>query len=241
MEASKITSYIDAVTKEKGQLADLISSGLGAIVIPADKASMQVGKSNFLTKSGWVYNVVGVIAFVVGLIVAVPGIWITGLTAVTAGVYCLIKGKQQLEAEAYDKVGDSIITGVDGVVAKVSKSWTDFVLAQNAALRKDVVTSASDTDTKVKALGMILDNAWYRVDIDGIKKDISTVDAGENLSGYKAYLAKTEEELNKSLELAVKAQTDIYEAMPKDVAAQSAKPVASATQSATQSAKPAEK
>lgn len=57
-------------------------------------------KSNFLTKSAWVYIIVGCIAFIVGLFVKESGIWISGATAVSCGVYCYIKGKQQLKEAA---------------------------------------------------------------------------------------------------------------------------------------------
>lgn len=64
---------------------------------PQDTA---VDNSAFLTKSGWVFNVIGVIAFVAGLIIGESGIWITGCAAVLAGCYCLVKGRQQRRENA---------------------------------------------------------------------------------------------------------------------------------------------
>lgn len=51
--------------------------------------------SKFLKDSGCVFIVLGVIALIVGLIIAETAIWISGATAIASGVYCLIKGKEQ--------------------------------------------------------------------------------------------------------------------------------------------------
>lgn len=58
---------------------------------PQDKAA---DNSVFLTRSGWVFNVTGIIAFIAGLVTGVTGVWITGCAGILAGCYCLAKGRQ---------------------------------------------------------------------------------------------------------------------------------------------------
>lgn len=52
-------------------------------------------KNNFLTDSGRVFLVIGVIALIVGLLIGVSGIWISGCAAITSGVYLIIKGRAE--------------------------------------------------------------------------------------------------------------------------------------------------
>lgn len=52
----------------------------------------------FLKESGWTFNVIGVIALIVGLITGISGIWITGSAAILSGCYLLVKSRQQLES-----------------------------------------------------------------------------------------------------------------------------------------------
>lgn len=59
-----------------------------------NNANTPQDNKGFLVKSGWVFIVIGVIALIVGLIIAETGIWIAGGTAVASGCYCLIKAKQ---------------------------------------------------------------------------------------------------------------------------------------------------
>lgn len=56
--------------------------------------------TGFLKKSGWTFVVIGAIAFIVGLLIGVSGIWISGGTAVACGVYLFIKAKQAADAVA---------------------------------------------------------------------------------------------------------------------------------------------
>lgn len=68
-----------------------------AVAVTADLVAGNVG---FLKKSGWTFCILGIIAFIIGLLVDISGIWIPGCTAIASGVYLLIKGKQQLHADA---------------------------------------------------------------------------------------------------------------------------------------------
>lgn len=56
-----------------------------------------VANASFLKKSGWTFNAIGIVAFIVGLLIGVSGIWITGCAGITAGCYLLFKSHQQLE------------------------------------------------------------------------------------------------------------------------------------------------
>ncbi|MDE5644353.1 MAG: hypothetical protein K2I45_01775 [Muribaculaceae bacterium] len=68
-----------------------------AVAVTVDPVA---GNADFLKKSGWTFCIIGIIAFIIGLLVDISGIWITGCTAIASGVYLLIKGKQQLHADA---------------------------------------------------------------------------------------------------------------------------------------------
>lgn len=68
-----------------------------ATAVTADPVA---GNADFLKKSGWTFCIIGIIAFIIGLLVDISGIWIPGCTAIASGVYLLIKGKQQLHADA---------------------------------------------------------------------------------------------------------------------------------------------
>lgn len=205
-----LKTYTDQVAKQHSALSDYIAANVGAISLPTAKNELQVGKKNFLTISGWVFNVIGILAFIIGLIVGVGGIWITGCAGLTAGIYLLIKGKQQLVQEAYNGVGTSLVAGVDKVVAHVSEQWTEFVNGQNNDLRRDILTSDLDTDGKVKALGYITDASYLHVDRVGMQEDVKQIDAFEDLKRYHLYLPWTEKLVKSSLDLAAKAQTDVF-------------------------------
>ena len=64
---------------------------------PQEKAA---DNSLFLTRSGWVLNVAGIIAFVAGLVIGATGVWITGCAGILAGCYCLVKGRQARQGDA---------------------------------------------------------------------------------------------------------------------------------------------
>lgn len=51
----------------------------------------------FLKKSGWTFNVIGIVLFIVGLIIGENGIWITGCAGILSGCYLLFKARQQAE------------------------------------------------------------------------------------------------------------------------------------------------
>ena len=57
----------------------------------------------FLSKSGWTFNVIGIIAFIIGLLVGIDGIWITGCAAMLSGCYLLVKSHQYHEKSVQDK------------------------------------------------------------------------------------------------------------------------------------------
>lgn len=228
-----IKKYKDNLEKQSAALDDVIAKGVAAAPIPASKEGLNVGKSNFLTKSGWVYNIVGAIAFIAGLIIGSSAIWITGCASVTAGIYCIVKGRQQLRRDAFNAVGAALGETVDKTIATVSKNWTDFVVAQNVALRGDIVSSPLGTIDKVKALGWMTDSAWVHVNADEIRREIQTLEAAESLEAFKNYLPKVTAALKEDLHLACIAQTDVLNgiAMQKAPAA----PEAAARPSAAQS------
>lgn len=215
MDTTVYKSYSDQLAKQQSDLEAYITDKTAAISIPADKNALNEGKKNFLTKSGCVFIIIGIIATIAGLIVKVPGIWISGLTAIACGVYVIIKGKQQLLQEAYDAVGSGIEKSADSIVAYVSKTWTDFVTAQNADLRKTIIGSDLSVDAKTEATGRVLDTAFYHVDMPAIDKDVDAVDATEKIDAYKAYLPKLQSALLEALNLSVRAQSDIYDAVTK--------------------------
>lgn len=208
-----IKVYNDALASQQDLMSNYISKNVADIVVPESKKDLSVGKSNFLTKSGWVYNVIGILAFIIGLIVKIPGIWLTGCAGLTAGFYCIFKGKQQLRQEAYDNVGNELLGSLDKVIAYVSKSWGNFVTGQNLALRKDIVDSSLDTENKAKMLAFVADTGFVHVDLAPIDKSLSKIDSDETLGEYKDYLPVAEKQLQESLKLAVKAQSDIYNAV----------------------------
>lgn len=205
-----IKSYNEALAAQHSSLSDYIADKISGIIIPASKQNLKVGKSNFLTKSGWVYNVIGILAFIIGLIVGISGIWLTGCAGVVAGCYCLIKGKQQLNQEAYDGLGNDIYESCENISAYVAKTWDDFVIGQNASLRKDLVNSSYDVDKKVAALGFVGNQSVFRVDLNALNKNIKNIEASETLDEYKAYLPQAKQQLVESLDLAVKAQNATY-------------------------------
>lgn len=53
--------------------------------------------AEFLSKSGWTFNVIGIIAFIIGLLVGIDGIWITGCASMLSGCYLLVKSHQYHE------------------------------------------------------------------------------------------------------------------------------------------------
>lgn len=56
--------------------------------------------AKFLKESGWVFLIIGAIAFIVGLIGGWNGIWISGATAIASGAYLMIKSRQAAEEAA---------------------------------------------------------------------------------------------------------------------------------------------
>lgn len=58
-----------------------------------------VRNARFLNKSGWTFCIIGVIAFIIGLLVGVGGIWIPGCAAIASGVYLLVKGRQEMHSD----------------------------------------------------------------------------------------------------------------------------------------------
>lgn len=205
-----IKSYNDALTSQQALLSDYIASHVSGITVPTSKSQLQVSKSNFLTKSGWVYNIIGILAFIIGLIVGISGIWLTGCAGILAGCYCWIKGKQQLKQEAYDNLGNSILKNIDEVIAYVSKTWGGFIGRQNVNLRKDIVNSNYDSDKKVAALGYVNDNSYLHVDLKPVEADLEKLDDDEALKEYSEYLPTAQKHLTDSLGLAAKAQADAY-------------------------------
>ncbi|MDE7402343.1 MAG: hypothetical protein K2M87_02895 [Muribaculaceae bacterium] len=224
--------YMDSLASQQAALSDYIAKSIAGISLPNDKAALNVGKTNFLTKSAWVYIVIGVIAFIAGLIVGSAAIWITGATAVACGVYCLIKGKQQLTAEAYTNVGTEISEGVDKTIAYVSKQWTDFVVAQNVALRTDIVASDNSNADKVKALGWITESSWLHVNTDNISSELKDADSQKSLAELKAVMPKLTDALNEDLKLACIAQTDVVKGIGGVIAPQPKPAVSAATAAA---------
>lgn len=218
-----IKSYNDALAACQTQLSDYIARNMQSTALPASKNDLDIGKQNFLTKSGWVFVIIGVLAFIGGLLVGSTGIWITGCAAVLSGLYCMVKGRQQLEQEAYATIGKSLAESINKVTAYVSKTWGDFVGKQNESLRSDIIASDMDAAAKAKSLGYLTDADYLHVDESAILDGIGKVDASESVGAYKTYLPQAEKILNDSLGLAAKAQSDIYMLVERVAKAPSAK------------------
>lgn len=218
MGSIDIKGYQSQLAQQQTALNSYIGTNIAAISLPATGKDVKEGASNFLTKSGWVYNIIGIIAFIVGLIVGSTGIWITGCAAITSGCYCIFKGKQQLKSEAYETVGNSLLGSIEKVIAYVSESWTKFVMSQNDSLRTDIVKSDLTDTQKVKALTHFTDASALKVDLPELISEVTTLDGDENIAVMKAYLPKATAEIKQSLHLASKAQGDIYTLVERESA-----------------------
>ena len=222
MDSSIITPFAKALDEQKAQYAGVISDGVKSIALPASEESMQIGKKNFLTESGWTFIVIGVIAAIAGLVMCVPGIWISGFTAIASGVYCIVKGEAQLKAEAFTKVGDSVYSSIEGTVAKVSKGWTADIVAQNAGLRKSIINSAASNDEKAEAVGNVVDEGYFHVDMADIRKAIDSAAAKSTLDSMRDTLSKAGQALSDALDVAAKARQDILTSLSAPAKAQPA-------------------
>lgn len=205
-----IKTYTDALTRQQADLQGDIAGYVSAIPVPAGPGEEKAGDRNFLTTSGWVFNVLGIIAFIAGLTVGSTGLWITGCASLLSGCYCIVKGKQQLRREAHEDAGDTVLKAVDRTVAHVSKTWTDFVSGQNASLRRDIVTSDMDTDDKVRSLGLITDSSYLHVDMKAVGENLTKIDVGATPGAYKTLLGDVQTRLYQAVDVAAKAQADIY-------------------------------
>ncbi len=205
MDTSYLDKYNDALNKQRLQLESYISTHTGSVPVPTETSEVKTGKKNFLTDSGWVFIVLGAAALVAGLVVKTEGLWIAGAIAAVSGIYCLVKGRQQLRREAFAGVVDDIVGSVNGIVADVSKTWTEFVSSQNESLRRDIVT---DDDTTA---GKVADTAWYHVDMDKIRGTLMSAAGKENLATLHSCLPKLGKILTESLDSAAHAQSDIYD------------------------------
>ena len=210
MDTSYLDKYNDALNKQRLQLESYISTHTGSVPVPTETSEVKTGKKNFLTDSGWVFIVLGAAALVAGLVVKTEGLWIAGAIAAVSGIYCLVKGRQQLRREAFAGVVDDIVGSVNGIVADVSRTWTEFVSSQNESLRRDIVTGDDTTAGKVAALGTVTDTAWYHVDMDKIRSTLISAAGKENLATLHSCLPKLGKILTESLESAAHVQSDIY-------------------------------
>ena len=215
MDTTIIAPYTKALEAQKAEYAGYIADGVKGIALPATKEAIPTGKKNFLTDSGWVFLVIGVAGFIAGLIVGVSGIWIAGCIAIASGVYCLIKGKQQLTAEAFRNLGNEVYGKLEGIIAHVSGGWTKNVEDENASLRKAIVSSAATPDAKVAALGEMADDDYLHVDTAELRKEIDDVAAQESLEAFTTYLPKAAATLTESLTEAAKARTAALTALSK--------------------------
>lgn len=210
MDTTYLEKYNDALNRQKLQLESYISTNTGSVPVPTEMSEVKTGKKNFLTDSGWVFIVLGALAFVAGLVIGTDGLWIAGAIAITSGIYCIIKGRRQLRREAFSGVVDDIVGSVDRIVADVSRTWTGFVRAQNQALRSDIVTNDGDTAAKVAELGKVTETAWYHVDMEKVRGTLDEAAAKENLAALHSCLPKVGKILTASLDTAAHAQSDIY-------------------------------
>ena len=205
MDTSYLDKYNDALNKQRLQLESYISTHTGSVPVPTETSEVKTGKKNFLTDSGWVFIVLGAAALVAGLVVKTEGLWIAGAIA------AVVKGRQQLRREAFAGVVDDIVGSVNGIVADVSRTWTEFVSSQNESLRRDIVTGDDTTAGKVAALGKVTDTAWYHVDMDKIRSTLISAAGKENLATLHSCLPKLGKILTESLESAAHVQSDIYD------------------------------
>ena len=98
------------------------------------------------------------------------------------------QGRQQPAERPSAGVVDDIVGSVNGIVADVSKTWTEFVSSQNESLRRDIVTDDDTTAGKVAALGKVTDTAWYHVDMDKIRGTLMSA-AGKGESRHASQLS----------------------------------------------------
>lgn len=210
-----IKTYTDALTRQQADLQGDIAGYVSVIQVPAGPGDVKAGDRNFLTASGWVFNVLGIIAVIAGLVVGSTGLWITGCASLLSGCYCMAKGKQQLRQAARDNIGDTLLKAVDSTVAHVSKTWTDFVNGQNASLRRDIVTSDMGTDDKVRSLGLITDSSYIHIDMKAVEEDLTKIDAGRTPGAYKTFVGDVQTRLCHAVDVAAKAQADIYAGVPE--------------------------
>lgn len=205
-----IKKYTDSLARQQAELKGYVSTSLAAVQLPASANDMKTGKKNFLTDSGWTFNVLGIIAFIIGLLIGVPGVWITGCAAVLAGCYCIVKGKQQLRLEAYRDTGMKLRQAVESCVAHISKTWTGFVTSQNDTLRRDIVASAMSDADKAKALGGISGGSWLHVDLNDMDAEIEKAADAEDVAAYRRCVPEISGRLSQAVDLAAKAQADVY-------------------------------
>ena len=215
MDTTSLAPYAKNLEAAKKEFEGYIAQGVKGIKVPATKADLQVGKKNFLTDSAWVFIIIGVIGFIAGLIVKISGIWITGCAAVACGVYCLIKGKQQLTHEAFAKAADGVYGALEGIVAHVSGGWTKNVEAENEALRDAIVGSAMADADKEKALANVHDTGFLHVDMDAIRAGLDKVVATDSIEKLGAYLPTAAKAITDSLDLAALARGEVYSLVTK--------------------------
>lgn len=211
MANANISSYSDALKAQTSRCQGYIDSGFASVAIPANVESMDTQKKNMLTESGVVFGVIGIIALVAGLLLDISGIWIAGCAAIMSGVYLYIKGRQQLRADAFNILANSIVAAMDKVAAKVSGEWTSFIKTQNETIRKDIIDSSADADTKLANVNAVAESvAWYEIDAEAVTADIRKACASEKIALIKDSIPQVQQALSESLKLASKAQSDIY-------------------------------
>ena len=71
MDTTYLEKYNDALNRQKLQLESYISTNTGSVPVPTEMSEVKTGKKNFLTDSGWVFIVLGALAFVAGLVIEI--------------------------------------------------------------------------------------------------------------------------------------------------------------------------
>lgn len=214
MDTSVITPYTQALSNQKTQLEGTLNAGFQAITLPSSISQLESNKLHMLGKSAIWFAVIGIVAFIAGVIMKSTGIWITGCAAMLSGGYLWMKGKQANRADAFSALGNNIYGQVQDVYKKVASDWTSFITTQNDNLKKQIVTSDQPTDAKVAQIDRIDAQPAITVDMSALQQEAQSL-AAEDLTRYQSYIADAKGRIQQAIDNADGAQQSIYQALNK--------------------------
>lgn len=213
MDNSLITPYSNALSAQKAQLENYLSSGFKTIAVPAHISQIESSQLHMLGKSAVAFLIIGAVGLIYGLIAGSMGIIIAGCAGLLSGGYLWVKGKQASRSDAFTTLGKKIYAEIQVIADKISSEWNSFITVQNDNLKKQIVGSDASVDSKVSLIDRVEKSPAVHIDLDAVSNELKQLDTTESLEGYTDYLAKAQAAIKTAIDNADGAQQTIYNTM----------------------------